>query len=143
MTRCTLLAFVPFLALAGWSAADEPKEKPKPAEQTDKPEPAGFKTVESAVTAKVQPRGTTVGTGQTGYLGLFVQPDAKGKLAVEQVGTDSPAAKAGFQVGDEVLKVGEQAVATRDEFRGLLQAKAPGEKVSIGISRKGKEMELS
>lgn len=142
MTRCMLLAVVPFLALA-WSAADEPKDKPKPAEQSDKSEPAGFKTVETAVTAKVQPRGTTAGTGQTGYLGLFVQPDAKGKLAVEQVGTDSPAAKAGFQVGDEVLKVEGQLAATRDEFRGLLQARAPGDKVALVISRKGKEMTLT
>src|SRR5262245_9541843 len=140
--RRTLLASV-ILAFAALSTADEPKEKPKPPEQTDKSEPAGFKTVETAVTAKVQPRGTTAGAGQTGYLGLYVQTDSKGKLAVEQVGTDSPAAKAGFQVGDEVLKVEGQTPATRDEFRGLLQAKAPGEKVSISISRKGKEMELT
>ncbi len=143
MKHCTLLALIPFLALAALTIADEPKEKPKPAEQTEKAELAGFKTVETAIAAKVQPRGTAVAAGQTGYLGVFVQPDAQGKLAIEQVGGDSPAAKAGVRVGDLVVKIDGNEATSLETLRGQLQAKAPGETVKLTVSRKGKEMEVA
>ena len=141
MRRCTLLALVPLFAIVAANLADEPKEKPKAAEQTGKLELAGFKTVETAMTAKIQPRGAKAGAGQTGYLGVYVQPDAKGKLAVEQVGTESPAAKAGLQVGDLIVKIDNQLVADIDHFRGRLQAKSPGDQVALVVSRKGKQVE--
>ena len=141
MRPCKLLALVPLFAFGVAGLADDPKDKAKPAEQTSKSEPPGFKTVETAITAKIQPRGAAAGAGQTGYLGVYLQPDAKGGLAIEQVGTDSPAAKAELQVGDLILKIDHQKVADIEHFRGLLQAKSPGDKATLTVSRNGKEVE--
>ncbi len=143
MKSRTLLTIIPFLALTVVIRADEPKEKAKPNQQTSNSVPAGFRTVDTAIRAKVQPRGTAIKSGRTGYLGVYVERDSKGRLAVEQVGSDSPAAKAGFAAGDVVVKLENVKLVDVEQLRELLQTKAPGDKVKFTLSRKGKEVEAT
>ncbi len=51
------------------------------------------------------------------------------------------AAKAGLKTGDRLLKIGDRAVADRDEIREALQA-APA-KTTLAVLREGKEMEVA
>ncbi len=120
-----------------WLVVAAPTPDPKQAS----PNLADYRTVANAVTAKIVPGSGR--PGQTGYLGVAVKRDDKGQLVVEEVQIDSPAARAGIKRGDQVLRVGDQAVRTADAFREWLQAHGPGEVVKLSLKRDGKEMQVS
>jgi len=126
-----LLGLGGFLAGCWLVAAAEPKS-----------DLAEYRTIENAVTTRVSlaPPGLA---GQTGYLGASVQRDGQGRLVVEEVQTDSPAAKAGLKKGDIVTHVGEQAVKTPEAFREWLQTRGPGTSVKLGLMREGKPAEAT
>jgi M6 family metalloprotease-like protein len=105
------------------------------------PDLSDFKTVETAATTQI--RAPAAGpSGRTGYLGVNAGPDRRGKLSVVEVEPDSPAARAGLQPGDLLLKLGSQAVSSPDELRQLLQSHSPGEEVRIAVRRKEKSLEV-
>ena len=64
-----------------------------------------------------------------------MQPDAVGKLVVEAIEPDSPAAKAGLKKGDIVVRLEKEPVGSVSAFRETLQAFAPGESINISILR--------
>src|SRR5262249_8377808 len=78
-----------------------------------------------------------------GYLGVRVSADERGRLVVADVQADSPGARAGLQVGDVVGQVDGQPAVKVDVLRELLQARAPGEAVKLGVVRGDKPMELT
>ncbi len=94
-----------------------------------------FRTVETAVTAKIIRGATVPSVGQSGYLGLTL---AAGMMVVVDVSADSPAAKAGFKAGDVILDF-----ADAGEFRSHVQAVTPGEAVTFAVQRGGEELELT
>lgn len=78
------------------------------------------------------------------WLGLkleVVEPaDAKklgieGGLKVTRVDEKSPAAAAGFEVGDVILSAGQDTVATIEQMRGVMDRKRPGDELSFGVRR--------
>jgi len=85
------------------------------------------------------------------FVGLRVQPltkdlavffgskEGKGLLVVE-FDPDSPAQKAGVQIGDVILKADGRAVESADEISALLQRKNKGEKIRFDILRDKKAM---
>jgi M6 family metalloprotease-like protein len=99
-----------------------------------------YRTVENAVAAKIAPAGAA---GQTGYLGAAVQRDSQGRLVVEAVQPNSPAAKAGVKPGDAVARIGEQIVKTPEAFREWLQARGPGESVKLSLIRGQEPVEVT
>lgn len=102
---------------------------------------SGYQTVQTAATAKVS---DSVGRiGQTGYLGVSVERDGNGRLVVEAVQPDSPAARAGLKKGDVVTRVGDETVRTSDAFREWLQTRGPGDAVKLSVSRDDKPLELT
>ncbi len=105
------------------------------------PDLAEFKTVETAVTTRVSKAGPAA-AALPGYLGVHVIPQAQGKLRIAHVEAESPAARAGLQAGDVLLKVGDQAVASPEDLRGALQARTPGENVKLAIVRQEKNLEV-
>jgi len=65
------------------------------------------------------------------------------RLIVTGVGPATPAAVAGLKPGDEVRRVGPQAVANRFDLERAFWTARPGEKVSLTVVRQGKELALT
>lgn len=106
------------------------------------PELSEYRTVEKAVTAKITRAASGPGN-RTGYLGASLQRDAKGRLVIEEVQPESPAAKAGLKKGDVVTRVGEQTVRTPEAFREWLQTRGPGDEIKLGLLRDDKVTEIT
>jgi S1-C subfamily serine protease len=62
---------------------------------------------------------------------------------VEEVTSGGPAEKAGLKVGDVITAVGGTKVDATHSLADLVQAKKPGDKVDLTLTRDGKEMTLS
>jgi M6 family metalloprotease-like protein len=116
------------------------------AAQTPKTGPAldlaEYRTVANAATTKIA-SGDASSNGQTGYLGVAVARDDKGRLVVEEVQIDSPAAKAGLKKGDVVTRVGDHVVENPLAFREWLQSTPPGAAVKLGLVREDGPLEVS
>ena len=80
----------------------------------------------------------TLGEQLAAYFGT---PDGEGVL-VKEVEEDSDAAKAGFKAGDVILRAGKKTVEDVKDFKHVLGAYDPGEKIPVQILRKGKEMTI-
>lgn len=51
------------------------------------------------------------------------------------MGPDSPAAKAGIQAGDVMVKFNDQQVRTAEDYLGALRGVDPGDTVAIEVLR--------
>lgn len=100
-------------------------------------------TVQATVTALARD-----GRVRRGFLGTTYGPVApeeqarlgiKGGVRVQEVVPGQGAAKAGMQPGDVIVEVGGKKVAGADAFRGLVQARRPGETVAFKVLRGGEE----
>ena len=87
------------------------------------------------------------GRVQQGYIGIAAQPvratldgQAVDGLLVSSVADDGPAARAGLQVADVIVKVGGQPVGSLEALRDVLQV---GAKVPVIVARGGQAHELS
>jgi len=105
------------------------------------PELAAYRTVATAVTTTITKTNSS-SAGQSGFLGIHVAPDTRGKLIIGEVAENSPAAKAGALVGDVLLKLDQQAVASVDALRDALQRKSPGEFARLTVRRGAKSLDL-
>jgi len=66
-----------------------------------------------------------------------IEPDAEG-VVIAQIMPGGPADEAGIQTGDLVTKIGDTPTPDVDTLRGLVAATAPGTKVDVVLTRKGK-----
>jgi len=105
------------------------------------PDLAGYRTVATAITATIS-KTNSAAAGQSGFLGIHVAPDPKGRLIIGEVAENSPAAKAGALVGDVLLKLDQQAVASADALRDALQRKPPGDFARLTVRRGAKSVDL-
>jgi S1-C subfamily serine protease len=64
-------------------------------------------------------------------------------LLVSSVADDGPAAKAGLLVGDVIVEVGGQAVASIGALRARLAGEAVGSSPALKVARGGRAMQLS
>jgi len=89
-----------------------------------------------------------------GYLGIVpqeVSPDLAEGLGlknangviVRSVQDDSPAGKAGLEVGDVILKVDGRDIPSIDKFRQMVAEIKVGTKVDLDIRREGKSLKLT
>src|SRR5262245_31643431 len=101
-----------------------------------------YRTPETAITAKIQSAPTGTG-GPAPYLGVHVQPDAMGRLLVDDIQPDSPADKAGVKVGDVLAKFDGKEVSTSDAFKEVLRTKSPGNAIKLALTRAGKQVDVS
>jgi hypothetical protein len=136
-----LLGIVLLLSLSWVTAAAEPPrtgDEAKPA----LPDLSEYRTVDKAITTRVS-RAAPSPLGQTGYLGVYLQPDPRGRLAIADLEEESPATKAGLLRDDVLLRVEGREVPSAEVFRELLKAKSPGETVKLSVLRGDKPMELT
>lgn len=73
-----------------------------------------------------------------GWLGIYLASDHD-EAVVGEVIPDSPAAKAGLQMGDVLLAVGEKGTPTRDDFVAAIRAAKVGDRLSIKVRRGGQD----
>jgi putative serine protease PepD len=79
-----------------------------------------------------------IGTGSVkhAYLGVGIASASNG-VKLTEVRTGTPAAQAGLQTGDVVTAVGGKQVRAADELGTAIDAKKPGDRVSITYTRNG------
>jgi serine protease Do len=90
--------------------------------------------------------------GYIGIFGQYVTPEmadllgAKGVkkgVVVHKLVADSPAAKAGIQNGDIIIKRDGKEIDSWDAFRNEIAKMAPGTKLNLTVVRDGKEKEFT
>jgi M6 family metalloprotease-like protein len=134
------LVLVLGLGLSLWAAdAVKPSQNP---EAKQLPDLSGFRTVETAITTRISAANPEE-PGQPGYLGIQVEADPRGRLVIAEVAADSPAAKAGLQAGDVLVKVGDKTVPGAEALRDLLHSQTPGAVLKMALARKDQALELS
>lgn len=69
----------------------------------------------------------------TPWLGLELEPGAQGGVRVRRVVPESPAQRAGFSPGDEVLTVGEEAVASPAALVAAVKRSGVGAKLTVRV----------
>jgi putative serine protease PepD len=78
------------------------------------------------------------GKVQHAYLGIQVGDATNGAGAqIERVVSGAPADKAGLQAGDIITAVGSTPVTSADDLTAAINARAPGDKVTLTITRNG------
>ena len=94
----------------------------------------------------------TTGKVQRGQLGVIIQEvsydlaksfglDKPTGALIAKVLPDSPAAKAGLQVGDIVREVNGEEVRSSSDLPVMVGAIAPGKEITLGVWRKGEKIE--
>ncbi len=110
------------------------------------PDLSEYRTVENAIKTEIKP--ATPGGPDTlvrqrpGFLGIHLAADGKGRVLVAEVSAESPAAKAGVQRGDLVLKLDDTEIKDDETFYEQLRAKSAGTEVSLALDRQEKKLTL-
>jgi putative serine protease PepD len=74
------------------------------------------------------------------YLGVSIRPSASPQgAALASVVAGTPAAKAGLKVGDVIIRLGDTTVAGPDDLSSIIDAKKPGDSLSVTYVRSGKQ----
>ena len=76
------------------------------------------------------------------YIGVSLK-DAADAALIFSVENGSPAEKAGLQANDIVTAANGKAVASADDLTDAIKALAPGDSLTLTVSRGGKETEIS
>jgi S1-C subfamily serine protease len=76
-------------------------------------------------------------------LGVQVVGAKMGKgVQIDQMGPDSPAAKASLKIGDVIRKLDGAALAGLDQFYATLAGTTPGAIVTVAVTRDGQDLDL-
>lgn len=81
-----------------------------------------------------------------GWLGIETEKDAQGRYAVASIAPDSPAARAGFQVGDVLVALDGIALGdekSKEKLHAAKKALGPGKSVRYTVARAGAERTLT
>jgi membrane-associated protease RseP (regulator of RpoE activity) len=80
--------------------------------------------------------------GDTAYDRYLAALDQPNRVAVDEVLLDSPAAVAGLQVGDVVLRYDETRIFSPDDLVAATRGGTGGETVRVAIIRQGQRLEI-
>jgi S1-C subfamily serine protease len=120
---------------------------PSVAVQSVQVESIGF-AIPSALVTKVADQIIDTGKATHAYMGVSTRTVTSALqqqfglarssgLLVAEVGTNSPAAKAGLQQGDIITKVGDEEMVEDSDLLGAIRVKNAGDKVDVAIDRGG------
>lgn len=77
------------------------------------------------------------------FLGAYIREDMdSGSIVIDKLYTGGPAAKAGIEPGDRILKVGDKNIQKRSDVPAELSGRKPGETIAVTIMRGDKEIKL-
>jgi len=79
--------------------------------------------------------------GQRPYIGVQGKPDGK-DATVWRVFPDTPAARAGLQPGDLILRFGSRPVSDFAELQSLVRDERPGNRVKVVVHRGNESLQL-
>ncbi|MGI8422465.1 MAG: S1C family serine protease [Gaiellaceae bacterium] len=96
----------------------------------------GF-AIPSATVKSIAGKLISAGKVEHAYLGIALSPTTSGGVKVTQVRSGTPAATAGLQAGDVITAIDGKQLGSSDELRSAVDAKAPGQSISITYSRGG------
>jgi putative serine protease PepD len=71
------------------------------------------------------------------FLGVWVAPGEEGGAVIGQVAPDSPAAEAGLQEGDVVVRIGEQPITNSSDLVNAVQSAEVGQTLEVEFQRDG------
>ncbi|MCI0461418.1 MAG: M6 family metalloprotease domain-containing protein [Gemmataceae bacterium] len=108
----------------------------------EKDELADFRTVETAITARIS-KASPGAAPRPGFLGIHVAPDGEGRVKIDHVHPDSPAARAGLQEGDLLARVAGQPLRSPDDLKQHLGGKVVGDKLTLEVRRGDTPMEVT
>lgn len=74
---------------------------------------------------------------------VLVAVSAHGALVVESAMPGSPAAAAGLQADDHILRLDGQKITTLDDLERVMAAHQPGDSVSLAVERQGETVDLT
>jgi putative serine protease PepD len=77
------------------------------------------------------------------YLGISVGDAQNGGAQIQQVTSGSPAAQAGLQAGDVVVKVGSRTISGSEDLIGAVQSSTVGAKLDLTVVRNGSEQTVT
>jgi S1-C subfamily serine protease len=89
----------------------------------------------------VAPVFVSAADGEKGWLGVMVKID-DGKIVIISALPESPAEKAKLQENDVIVKVGDTAHESLQDFVKDIADRKPGDKVTLLILRDGKEIKV-
>jgi putative serine protease PepD len=83
-------------------------------------------------------------TPQVAHLGVATVDSQNGQGAlVQQVESGSAADKAGVQVGDVIVGVGDTSITNSSQLSSVILSHKPGDKLTLDIQRNGQDMTLT
>jgi putative serine protease PepD len=97
----------------------------------------GF-AIASDIARTVVPQLIAGKTVQHAYLGIALA-ESSGGARVAQVRSGTPAQRAGLRAGDVIVAVNGERIRSTDALRSAIDAKRPGDAVTLTIRRNGKE----
>jgi len=91
----------------------------------------------------IEQRATLTRSGNRPYFGSIPDfgTDDEG-YAIQGVAPGSPAEGGGVKAGDVIIRLGEQAIGSLDDFDLALRKFSPGQEVTVVVRRGGKEVKL-
>jgi putative serine protease PepD len=84
-----------------------------------------------------------ISTGKAQHAFLGVELGSSGTASVVSVRGGTPAAKAGLHAGDVITGLGGTKVGSADELRAAINARRPGDRVTLTFRRNGKSHTVS
>src|ERR687888_1520611 len=103
-------------------------------------EGVGFAIPSNTVRSIVQ---KLIGSGRVEHAYLGVELGASGSARVASVRPNTPAARAGLRAGDVITALGARKVSSADELRAAINARRPGDHVSVTFRRNGRSHTVS
>jgi M6 family metalloprotease-like protein len=134
------LLLILFVGSAASGAAQQAGEG-APDSGASLPDLSEYRTVHNCITTQIS-RAAAPAAEKPGFLGVHLGSREGGKVEVEDVALESPAARAGISPGDLVTHLDGQATATPEDFRDILRGKRPGDTVKLTLLRDGKVLEV-
>ena len=105
-------------------------------------EGVGF-AVPSNTVREIAQKLITTGKVEHAYLGVEIGDDTSAGAHLTRVREGTPAAEAGLHTGDVITRFGGQKIETGDELRLAVDAKRPGDTVTVAAQRDGRSVTLT